>query len=188
MRLIPIAAILLCAAGLAHAAQLYKWVDADGKVHYTDQPPPADARSAERKRLGDKPGTQGLPYALQQAMRKFPVTLYTAAECGDPCKKASAYLGKRGIPFGTKDAGDEEVAKAMTALTGKRELPVMTVGTTTLSGFEPGAWGQALDAAGYPSSAVLPTGATQQAANKPQPATAGEGTPGAGGQTGNRKP
>lgn len=29
----------------AQAEQLYKWVDADGKVHYTDQPPPAKAQT-----------------------------------------------------------------------------------------------------------------------------------------------
>src|SRR5258708_14618405 len=26
------------------AAQTYKWTDADGKVHYSDQPPPANAK------------------------------------------------------------------------------------------------------------------------------------------------
>jgi hypothetical protein len=30
------------------AADLYKWVDADGKVHYSDQPPPPTARSQAR--------------------------------------------------------------------------------------------------------------------------------------------
>ena len=34
------AALLLLAAPFA-AAQLYKWVDKDGKVQYSDQPPPA---------------------------------------------------------------------------------------------------------------------------------------------------
>jgi hypothetical protein len=43
-------AILLATATVA--AQVYKWVDKDGKVQYSDQPPPADAKevkSAPRK-------------------------------------------------------------------------------------------------------------------------------------------
>lgn len=35
---------LLCLALPAHA-QLYKWVDADGKVQYTDKPPPTGAKA-----------------------------------------------------------------------------------------------------------------------------------------------
>lgn len=34
---------ILAFAGPA-AAQMYKWIDKDGKVHYSDQPPPADAK------------------------------------------------------------------------------------------------------------------------------------------------
>ena len=30
---------LACAAGLAHGQVLYKWIDEDGKVHYSDTPP-----------------------------------------------------------------------------------------------------------------------------------------------------
>ncbi len=47
-------------------------------MHYTDQLPPPEARSAERKRLGDRPGDGPASYALQQAIKNFPVTLYVA--------------------------------------------------------------------------------------------------------------
>ena len=43
---------LLCACAMlaapSVAADLYKWIDADGKVHYSDQPPPPSARSQAR--------------------------------------------------------------------------------------------------------------------------------------------
>jgi hypothetical protein len=157
-RIASLAALLLTVS-LAQAAQLYRWVDADGRVHYTDQPPPREARSAERKRLGDRPGTQGLPFALQEAVRKFPVVVYSSPECGDACKQGSAYLSKRGVPHTEKDARDPATGDALMKLTGgKLEVPVMTVGSSVLRGYEEGAWGRALDAAGYPSSAVLPAG------------------------------
>jgi glutaredoxin len=174
MRLISLAAALVLAAGAAHAGQLYKWVDRDGRVNYTDQPPPPEARSAERKRLGDKPGAQGVPFALQEAMRNFPVVMYTASDCGDGCKQASAYLANRGIPHEELDARDEGAAEKLSALTGgKLEVPVMTVGSNVVRGYEEGAWARALDAAGYPSSTVLPRGTDpKQLAAKPQPPAA----------------
>ena len=38
---------LVCAAIVANAADVYKWTDKDGVVHYSDAQPPADAK-AER--------------------------------------------------------------------------------------------------------------------------------------------
>ena len=46
-------AILLATATVA--AQVYKWVDKDGKVQYTDTPPPASATKTEAKKLDAAP-------------------------------------------------------------------------------------------------------------------------------------
>lgn len=43
-----IGAVLLCAAALAAPAQVFRWVDAQGKVHYGDRPP-ADVKAEETK-------------------------------------------------------------------------------------------------------------------------------------------
>ncbi len=43
-------------AGGAVAAQVYKWKDADGKMHYSDTPPPAGAKVTPLSmRAGDQP-------------------------------------------------------------------------------------------------------------------------------------
>lgn len=42
-------AILLATATVA--AQVFKWIDKDGKVHFTDTPPPADAVKGEAKKV-----------------------------------------------------------------------------------------------------------------------------------------
>jgi Domain of unknown function (DUF4124) len=165
MRATLLALMLIAAAGTPNAGELYRWVDQDGRVHYTDQPPPPQARSAQRKRLGDRPGEGPVPFALQQAMKNFPVTLYVAEGCGEGCKAAAAYLNGRGVPYTQKDARQE--AAALMALTsGKLEVPVATVGSNVLRGFEAGAWKTTLDAAGYPSSAAGPA---RPAAAKPAP-------------------
>lgn len=35
----------ICFAALPAAAETYKWTDAEGKVHYSDQPPPANIKN-----------------------------------------------------------------------------------------------------------------------------------------------
>jgi hypothetical protein len=174
MRASILALLLMAAAGWAHADKLYRWVDQDGRVHYTDQPPPPQARSAERKQLGDRPGDGPASYALQRAMQNYPVTLYVVKECGEGCKSALGYLNRRGVPFTQKDA--QQDADALRALTGgELEVPVATVGSSVLRGWEEGSWKAALDAAGYPSTAVAP----RAAAAKPAPAAAAPAEPAA---------
>jgi hypothetical protein len=41
------AAIALLAIGTAAATELYKWIDANGVVHYTDTPPPTSKGTAQ---------------------------------------------------------------------------------------------------------------------------------------------
>src|SRR3954451_6345371 len=41
------ALLMLCLLAASASADTYKWTDEDGKVHYTDQPPPAAARKSE---------------------------------------------------------------------------------------------------------------------------------------------
>lgn len=41
--------LLLLIVGVAANGQVYKWVDADGKTQYTDQPPPSGAANDESK-------------------------------------------------------------------------------------------------------------------------------------------
>jgi Domain of unknown function (DUF4124) len=49
---------MLIGAGLVvlpAAAQTYKWTDANGKVHYSDQPPPASAKEQSTVKLRNPP-------------------------------------------------------------------------------------------------------------------------------------
>lgn len=142
----------------AQSAPLYRWVDLDGKVHYSEQPPPpSTARKVEEKILGTPPADDGqLPYASRLAAKNFPVTLYSS-ECGEPCTRAREHLTQRGVPFNEKNAGTPEVQAELKKLIGALEVPVLAIGTAIrLKGYEPGAWNTALDEAGYPKSAPYP--------------------------------
>jgi len=146
-------ALVLLVAGPVHA-DLYKYVDKDGRTTYSDQPPPASARAVERKTLFDSVvDTDKLPFATQAAARKYPVTLF-ANGCGEPCALAKGLLGKRGIPFQLRNPETSiEDADALKKLVGALQVPALLVGNSTaLRGYEEESWNKALDAAGYPRS------------------------------------
>lgn len=160
-------------ACVAAQAELFRWVDADGKVHYSDQPPPANIKQVERKKpAGGKPSDAPLPYALQQAVNNFPVTLYST-ECGDACARARQLLMKRGIPYTEVDATDPKVQEELRKLTGGPvEVPFLKIGRDALRGFEESKWSTSLDAAGYPPTAVIaPRPPTRSAKPGAVPAT-----------------
>ncbi len=148
--------ILMMVCVGAHA-DYYRWTDADGTVHYSDQPPPAHVRKVETvKAAGGRPTEAPLPYVLQQAVTNFPVLLFST-QCGDACKRAGELLAKRGIPYTELDAEAPEVQEELKKLTGgPLEVPVLKVGNDALRGFEEGQWNMALDAAGYPQTPMIP--------------------------------
>jgi glutaredoxin len=160
---VTLAALLALAP--AAQAQLYRWVDEQGQVHYSDSPPPPSARQIERRRVPAGPGaSSALPYELQQAAKNHPVTLFVS-ECGDACTQARQLLVKRGVPHTELDATDPATQEQLKKLTGGAlEVPVLRVGQQTLRGFEAGRWNSALDAAGYPKSALV-----KVTPNKPEP-------------------
>ena len=148
--------MVLMSGALLAQTETYKWVDADGTIHYSDQPPPPSARISERKRLGDKPGDVAMPYVLQQAMKNFPVTIFVY-DCGDGCNRARALLAKRGVPHTVKDPLAPGMREELKEATGGDEVvPVLQVGRQVLRGFEEGQWNAALDDAGYPKTALVP--------------------------------
>ena len=129
------AGFILMAAWLATAstplvaAQLYQWKDVQGRMVYSDQPPPPNIRNAEQKAFKGSVIEVGESYAAKTAREKFPVTLYASA-CGAPCDQARQLLGERGIPFSGKDPQASPEAQAeLQKLTGRLSVPVLVVGT-----------------------------------------------------------
>jgi glutaredoxin len=156
-------------SGAVFAAQLYRWVDQNGRVEWRDTPPPATAKKVEQRNVGGSTiDTSSLPYATQVAAKNFPVTLWTA-KCGTTCDQAKAHLVRRGVPFTEKDAQAD--VDAFEKLTGGSDVPVLYVGRTQLKGYAAPQYDAALDTAGYPTSA--PPGSKPA----PKPAAAKADTP-----------
>lgn len=165
-------AVLLCATVFAASAQMYRWTDEKGRVHYTSTPPPPGAKGVQKKdatRAAPEAAAPGLPYAVQQAQKNYPVTLYTAPGC-EGCDAARKLLNARGIPFREVSVVENaQIAELKTAV-GSNSVPAMLVGRSVVTGFEAGGYNRALDAAGYPRAGILPP-RTQSA---PKPAAAAQ--------------
>ena len=88
-------AVLLATATVA--AQVYKWVDKDGKVQYSDMPPPLSASKAEPKKLN----TSTTPAATTATASNAPKSLQDRSKDAD----------KRRVEEIEKAKKDEEAQK-----------------------------------------------------------------------------
>jgi len=141
LRLVILSAALLTAS-LAIAQTTYRWVDKDtGQTIFSDQPPPPGAKHVVTITAGERIDEQQLPYATRQAAEKFPVTLYTAANCAEECKLARDMLNRRGIPFSEKMLkSDDEMAELSKKLGSEAAFPSLIVGQQIFKGIDSGAW------------------------------------------------
>lgn len=153
---------LACVAGTAaFAQQVYRQVDANGKVTYSDQPPSArtaqPVQGAGGGAVNSLPTDTALPYELRQVAQRYPVTLYTGNEC-QPCDAGRSLLSTRGVPFTEKTVQTAQDGEALQRQSGKTSLPQVSIGSQQLVGFQDSEWTRYLDAAGYPASSRLPAG------------------------------
>ncbi|MBC7681403.1 MAG: glutaredoxin family protein [Ferruginibacter sp.] len=163
--------VLACAAitlaANTHAQTVYRIVGPDGKVSFSDQPPPpaSKARVTTAAPGGGTAVSASLPFELKEIVQRFPVTLYTSANCS-PCASARNLLTSRGVPFTERTVNSNDDAEALQRISGGTNLPVGTIGSQQLKGFSDVEWTQYLDAAAYPKTSVLPA-SYQQPAPRP---------------------
>jgi glutaredoxin len=124
-----VAALLVAvSAGLAAAGEVYRWVDAQGTVHFSDAPPEKGAPVSTHKvpdYKSNEPAAPGgalassktaadsaaapAPKTAPQAAVTPKVELYSTTWCSF-CKSARAYFKARGIPITEYDVEDDEAA------------------------------------------------------------------------------
>src|SRR3954464_6691718 len=174
MRALVALTILLTAQLVA--AQQYRWLDENGRVHYSDTPPPASAKDVQKKRMGGNAvGAQG-SYELSEAMKSSPVTLYSHPDCKDLCQIARDVLNKRGVPFTEVSAIDEAKIEELRRLSGGVQVPVLVVGAQVEKTISAAAYNRALALAGYPKPGVARP-RNQSAPEPPKPPPSAESQP-----------
>jgi glutaredoxin len=162
--------VLFCVAlfiALPCSAEVtYRWVAGSGETIYSDQPPPPGTNFEKIEGGSIQGNNQELPYAIRLVAEKYPVTLYTTANCKEVCVTARNLLNGRGVPFSEKMITTaEEFAEIAKQMGNERFVPALKVGSQNFPGFEAGAWNNLLDLAGYPKTAPYgskPSGAFSQ--------------------------
>jgi Domain of unknown function (DUF4124) len=172
----------------AQVQQVYRYLDVEGKVVYSDKPPPANAKDAQAKRVtANSIETSALSFATAQAQERYPVTLYSFS-CGVVCDTAQGLLNKRGVPHTVVDVSAGDGADKLKKLSGNLDAPALQVGEQYASGFNEQKWQALLSDAGYPktpaprttpvgrTAAAPEIGAATQTAQPAQPTAPPKGT------------
>ncbi len=172
---VAVAMAALAASGSALAQSTFKWVDAQGRTHYGDRPPPSGAVELSVARANAAEGQAGLPVALGRVASSYPVVLYVTDDC-NPCAIGRKLLVDRGVPYTERKVSALEDVDALKRL-GFSEIgfPAISVGRERSTGFDDRAWNRLLDAAGYPAESMLPPGWRAPAPTALAPSTARPG-------------
>jgi len=166
VRLAVVGLVIGLAAAPVLAQGVYRIVGPDGRVTYSDQPPPANvnARPVGSATANSAASANAqLPFELRQVSSRYPVTLYTSAECA-PCNSGRNLLNSRGIPYVEKTISTAQDSDALKRLSGEASLPFLTIGSQQIKGYSDAEWTQFMDAAGYPKQSILPSNYRRPAA------------------------
>lgn len=136
-----IAITLLCwaalLASLSVSAEIYRWVDENGKIHLSDSPPKqqdAEQVDVEINTYEAIDYSKIEYYQPPEKPKSKRVVMYSTAWCG-VCKKARNYFQKNGIRFTEYDIDKSKKAREAFDRYGNGGVPLILVGKQTMRGF-----------------------------------------------------
>ena len=145
-----LALFVLLPASQSMAGAIYKWEDANGRIHIGDRPPPDNSvaeeisvraintfRSETMAERDDSLGDVGEK-----------VVIYTTRSCSY-CHKAKAFFRKNAIPFTEYDVEQSGKGRRDYKKLKGRGVPIIMVGNQRLNGFNESYLTSALNRAGY---------------------------------------
>lgn len=127
---------LLLFAGAA-SAEIYKWTDANGKVHYGDKPAKNVAAKAVKLEVNTYTNVSYENFDDKDDDKNThakKVIMYSTSWCGY-CKKARTYFVENGISFVDYDIEKDKNAKRAYDALGAKGVPVIMVGKKRMNGF-----------------------------------------------------
>lgn len=140
--------MLLLLPLLASAGTVYKSVDANGKITYSDQMP-VQGKVVGTFAYTNMPYTPVPPRSSLPSQSASPVTapqnaggkpvLYMAQWCGY-CTKAKAYLAEKRIAYTELDVDTPAGARAFAAVGGGKGIPVLARAGQVVRGFSRGGY------------------------------------------------
>ena len=142
--------VALCTTFSASYAQVQKWVDKDGKVHYGSfSPTDVDSQSMQSAPITYSHGTSRVELPKDEELSRNiskpnpvnsdlsysgPAILYATSWCGY-CKKARAYMAQNGIAYKEFDIENDRNARSEYRRHRGEGVPLLVMGEKTLRGF-----------------------------------------------------
>jgi len=132
--------LFFCTSSMS-MAEIYKWTDANGKVHFSDKPPAnKNVETIDEQRLASRASsyTQAeikiLPTDSSAYQKNQKLIMYTTSSCGY-CAKAREYFAKQRIPFKEKNIETSEKYHRQFKKIGGKGVPVILWGKNKMNGF-----------------------------------------------------
>ncbi len=120
-------------------AELYTWVDDQGKVHYGDSPPDNARLKKIRGNISSFSSVTIEPFELDESLlttrkKARTVVMYSTSWCGY-CKQAVKHFKKHKIPFKEYDVEKSAKGAADYKKLKGRGVPIILIGKRRMNGF-----------------------------------------------------
>ena len=132
--------LVVCMATPAAAESAYRWVDADGHVHFGDRPPAAANARPVQVRVNTYHSasieTLSPAAAARGSDQANTVVMYSASWCG-VCKQAKAYFAANQIAYQEYDIETSERGRRDFEQLDGHGVPIILVAGRRMNGFSP---------------------------------------------------
>ncbi|VAW90346.1 hypothetical protein MNBD_GAMMA17-445 [hydrothermal vent metagenome] len=120
------------------AAEIFKWMDDNGKVHFGDRPPAERKVEKVNVKINSYSSVEIVPFeaSVSRNIRRGKVVMYSTVWCGY-CKKARRYFRENNIPFQEYDTETSNRGKADYQRLKGTGVPIILVGEKRMNGFSP---------------------------------------------------
>lgn len=125
----------LLSVNIMASAEIYRWTDEQGKMHFTDSPPTGKQVEEVKVKVNTYTAVEITPL-IERLGRKNKVVMYTAAWCGI-CKKAKKYFQENSIDYVAYDVDKSRTGKRDYKLLKARSVPIIIIGDKRMNGFNP---------------------------------------------------
>lgn len=129
--------VVLLSAGASARGEIFKWIDSDGQLHVSDQPPERNiGRRLGMRVIGTYPGVSVEPIGALSSSDVVSdrVLIYTTQSC-KPCEYAKAHLDQQYIPFTEYSLDHSQAARVELKQLGGTGVPFILVGDYVMKGF-----------------------------------------------------
>lgn len=122
------------------SAEIFRWVDENGKIHFSDKPPANGKAETMELRINVYTGPE-ISSLSQPFASRDKVIMYGTSWCSY-CKKAKRYFKKKGIAFVEYDIEKSRKGKREYKKLNGQGVPIILVGSKRLNGFSQAAFNQ----------------------------------------------